>query len=69
MLLLKNLNLVKNIAFSQQSKCHTVLNLSRSIHSTFLLQAQKIDSNNQAEPTEKIRVYYGKIVYNIVNWK
>lgn len=61
MLLLKNINLIKNIAFSQQTKCCTLLNSSRGFHSSLLLHAQKVEKVNQSESADKIRVYYGKL--------
>lgn len=61
MLLLKNINSIKNIAFSQQSKCCTLLNSSRGFHSSLLLHAEKVQKENQSGSDDKIRVYYGKI--------
>jgi hypothetical protein len=60
MLLARNFNLVKNIAFSQQSKCIALLNVQRGFHTSLLLQAQAVKSSNQTDSTEKLRVYYGK---------
>ena len=61
MLLLKNINLIKNIAFSQQTKCCTLLNTSRGFHSSLLLHAQKVQKENHSESSDKIRVYYGNL--------